>query len=222
MTVWPVMPGSRSRGRWSTSSGTTFALDSRTAPWSTTHMSLHPAAVRAARTLTVLGARTGHQCRPPRCRRTRRVKPRPPITSEFFGVHHQGLHADGPIGWPQAPVGSVRMWDNRVSWREIEIAPGVFDWTLIDAQMAKARANGASVLLVLGQTPVFHSTRPTAARLLRPRRLGDADPGRLGPLRAGDGAAQHQRVGPRRAVPGLERGQRRRSTGRGRPSRWRR
>ena len=94
--------------------------------------------------------------------RTKRPAPQAPITSEFFGAHHLGLHADGPIGWPQGPVGSVRMWDNQVSWREVEIAPGIFDWTRIDAQMAKARANGASVLLVLGQTPLFHSTRPTA------------------------------------------------------------
>jgi hypothetical protein len=84
------------------------------------------------------------------------------IGSSFFGVHHQGLHADGPIGWPQASVGSIRMWDNYVSWRELETAPGVFDWTLIDAEMAKAREHGTSVLLVLGQTPTFHSTRPTA------------------------------------------------------------
>ena len=91
-----------------------------------------------------------------------RPAPQPPITSEFFGAHHLGLQADGPAGWPQGPVGSVRMWDNQVSWREVEVAPGVFDWTRIDAQMAKARANGASVLLVLGQTPVFHSSNPTA------------------------------------------------------------
>jgi polysaccharide biosynthesis protein PslG len=92
----------------------------------------------------------------------------PRITSEFFGVHHQGLHADGPIGWPQAPVGSVRLWDNGVSWREIEVAPGVFDWALLDAEIAKARANGASVLLVLGQTPAFHSTKPGRASTYGP------------------------------------------------------
>jgi hypothetical protein len=86
----------------------------------------------------------------------------PVITSSFFGTHFQGLHADGPIGFPQATVGSIRMWDNYVSWRELEVAPGVFDWTLIDKEMAKARAHGVSVLLVLGQTPAFHSTRPTA------------------------------------------------------------
>ena len=129
-------------------------------------MSLHPSTTRALRTLTVLTVAlatlvplSGSSA----SAATKRPKPQPPITSEFFGAHHLGLHADGPIGWPQGPVGSVRMWDNRVSWREVEVAPGVFDWTLIDAQMAKARANGASVLLVLGQTPVFHSTRPTAA-----------------------------------------------------------
>ena len=44
----------------------------------------------------------------------------------------------------RSPSGSVRMWDNHVSWRELETAPGVFDWTLIDAEMAKARAHGAS------------------------------------------------------------------------------
>lgn len=38
-----------------------------------------------------------------------------PITKDLFGVHHQDLHADGQIGWPQAPVGSVRMWDNKAS-----------------------------------------------------------------------------------------------------------
>ena len=109
--------------------------------------------VAAATTLLPTGAASAKLKRP---------TPQAPITAEFFGVHHGGLDKDGPAGWPQAPVGSVRMWDNRVNWREVETAPGVFDWTLIDAQMAKARANGASVLLVLGQTPQFHSTRPTA------------------------------------------------------------
>ena len=109
--------------------------------------------IAAATTLLPAGAAGAVPARP---------APQPRISSEFFGAHHLGLPAEGPAGWPQGPVGSVRMWDNQVSWREVEVAPGVFDWTRIDAQMAKARAHGASVLLVLGQTPVFHSTRPTA------------------------------------------------------------
>ena len=87
----------------------------------------------------------------------------PVIGSSFFGVHHQGLHADGPIGFPQAPVGSIRLWDNHVAWRDIETSPGVFDWTLLDAEMAKAREHGATALLVLGQTPSFHATRQTTS-----------------------------------------------------------
>ncbi len=88
--------------------------------------------------------------------------PVPPIGASFFGVHHAGLHADGALGWPQATVGSVRLWDNGVAWRDLETSPGVFGWDRIDAEMLKARDHGASVLLVLGQTPRFHSTRPGA------------------------------------------------------------
>ncbi|HEX4699563.1 MAG TPA: hypothetical protein VH857_09420 [Actinomycetes bacterium] len=86
----------------------------------------------------------------------------PVITASYFGSHLQGLAGDGPAAFPQGPVGSLRLWDDGVSWREIETAPGVFDWTVLDAEMAKAREHGVSVLLVLGQTPAFHSTRPAA------------------------------------------------------------
>ena len=34
------------------------------------------------------------------------AKARPAVTSQFFGVHHQGMHADGPIGWPRAALRS--------------------------------------------------------------------------------------------------------------------
>lgn len=84
----------------------------------------------------------------------------PPVPSSYFGLHHAGLHADGARGFPQTEVGSVRLWDNGVSWREIERSDGVFSWARLDALVSKSRANGASVLLVLGQTPRFHSTRP--------------------------------------------------------------
>jgi hypothetical protein len=78
-----------------------------------------------------------------------RVKP------NFFGMHDFE-----PTSWPVAPVGAIRLWDSGVSWRQIETSPGVFDFTRLDAQVDAARANGARVLLVLGQTPRFHSTKP--------------------------------------------------------------
>lgn len=79
----------------------------------------------------------------------KRVKP------TFFGMHDLN-----PLTWPAAPVGTMRLWDSGVSWREIEVRRGVFDFSRLDQQVATARANRARPLLVLGQTPRFHSTKP--------------------------------------------------------------
>jgi polysaccharide biosynthesis protein PslG len=77
------------------------------------------------------------------------------VKTTFFGMH------DGdPTSWPTAPVGDIRLWDSGVSWREIETANGVFDFSRLDAEVDAAQAHGARVLLVLGQTPRFHSTKP--------------------------------------------------------------
>ena len=79
----------------------------------------------------------------------------PRVPASFFGMH------DGdPVSWPTVAVGSVRLWDSGVTWRQIEKTAGVYDFTRLDAQVAAARTNGARVLLVLGQTPRFHSTKP--------------------------------------------------------------
>jgi len=81
-------------------------------------------------------------------------------TSQRVGGSFFGMHDGDPNSWPEAPVGSIRLWDSGVTWREIEKANGVFDFSLLDSQVDNARAHGARVLLVLGQTPRFHSTRP--------------------------------------------------------------
>ena len=81
-------------------------------------------------------------------------------TSQRVGGSFFGMHDGDPSSWPEAPVGSIRLWDSGVTWRQIEKANGVFDFSVLDAQVANARAHGARVLLVLGQTPRFHSTRP--------------------------------------------------------------
>ena len=80
-----------------------------------------------------------------------------PVPPEFFGVHDHD-----PLSWPDAPVGSLRAWDSGVTWRLIETSPGAFDFSLLDATVEKAEANGSDVLLVLGQTPEFHAKDPTS------------------------------------------------------------
>ncbi|HEX6937745.1 MAG TPA: hypothetical protein VF227_14590, partial [Actinomycetes bacterium] len=77
------------------------------------------------------------------------------VPAPFFGMHDLN-----PATWPNTQVGAIRLWDSGVTWREIETQPGVFDFSRLDSQIDTARANGAHVLVVLGQTPRFHSTRP--------------------------------------------------------------
>lgn len=84
------------------------------------------------------------------------------ITYRFFGVNDKNPNGTGVGGWPLAPVGSIRLWDAGVSWKEIEVAPGSFDFTRLDGIVTTARAKRAEILLVLGQTPVFHATNPKA------------------------------------------------------------
>jgi hypothetical protein len=88
--------------------------------------------------------------------------PAPPAVAATDRVraHMFGVHDGNPVTWPQARVGAVRLWDSGVSWREIETAPGTFDFRRLDTQVDTARAHGARVLLVLGMTPRFHSTHP--------------------------------------------------------------
>lgn len=88
--------------------------------------------------------------------------PPPPIgaiQSSFFGMHDHD-----PVGdsWPDAPIGSYRAWDAGVMWRDIETAPGVYDFDRLDAIVDTAEKRDADVLVVLGQTPSFHAVRPKA------------------------------------------------------------
>ena len=85
------------------------------------------------------------------------------IPAGFFGMTDHD-----PTSWPAQPVGAVRLWDTGVTWRDIERSNGVFDFTRLDAQVASARSHNARVLLVLGQTPRFHTSRPNAASYIAP------------------------------------------------------
>lgn len=75
----------------------------------------------------------------------------------FFGMH-DGRVAQGIA--PEAPVGALRFWDSGTSWRDLETSPAQFTWEALDTAVATAEAADARPLLVLGQTPVFHASRP--------------------------------------------------------------
>jgi hypothetical protein len=79
------------------------------------------------------------------------------VRPAFFGMH------DGdPTTWPAASFGSLRLWDSGVSWRQLETAPGTFDFSRLDRVVLDARSRGVRVTLVLGQTPTFHVAESAA------------------------------------------------------------
>lgn len=80
------------------------------------------------------------------------------IRPDFFGMHDSWIRGGTT---PTVKLGVVRLWDTGTSWREVETAPGVYDWTNVDAAVGTARKAGLRPLLVLGQTPQFHMADPT-------------------------------------------------------------
>ncbi|MFA6299377.1 MAG: hypothetical protein WC642_09425 [Nocardioides sp.] len=75
----------------------------------------------------------------------------------FFGMHESRV-AQGVA--PGVPVGALRFWDTGTSWVNLETGPGQFTWGPLDTAVATAEAAGARPLLVLGQNPTFHASRP--------------------------------------------------------------
>lgn len=54
----------------------------------------------------------------------------------------------------------IRLWDCGVTWRDVHVAPNVFDWSRLDGFMDEYR--GRNVLLVLGMTPAWAARDPEA------------------------------------------------------------
>lgn len=81
------------------------------------------------------------------------------IKPDFFAMHDSQI-ANGST--PGVKTGAARLWDTGTAWRQIETTPGVFDWSKVDAAVAKARGAGLKPMLVLGQTPQFHAQEPLA------------------------------------------------------------
>lgn len=62
------------------------------------------------------------------------------------------------------PVGAGyhRLWDMAVGWKDVNPAPGVFNWTVLDQRVAQSEASGAVPMLVLGLTPQWAAADPNA------------------------------------------------------------
>ena len=59
---------------------------------------------------------------------------------------------------PTVNYGSIQI---TASWRQIETSPGVYDFTAVDAEVAKAESLHKQILLNLAGTPTFWASKPT-------------------------------------------------------------
>lgn len=75
------------------------------------------------------------------------------IDPRIFGVHDSRLSS-----FATGTVGSVRLWDAGVTWRDIETSPGAYDFSRLDAIVRAANARNVEVTLVLGMTPDFYAS----------------------------------------------------------------
>jgi hypothetical protein len=115
-------------------------------------------------TVTLVAACTGSS--DPGAASTRphpKPSPTPTAVPGGLGPEFFGMHDSQPVGatWPSAPIGSLRVWDAGVAWNQVEKTPGTYDWSRLDTIVKAARDHRAQLLIVLGQTPAFHSSHPT-------------------------------------------------------------
>jgi len=80
-----------------------------------------------------------------------------------------GIHLAGVAGWAQSgtnPIntplitfgcGTARVWDSGATWFRIETSKGVFDWTMLDAEMAIWTQGFSNIIYCLGQSPNWAS-----------------------------------------------------------------
>lgn len=85
-----------------------------------------------------------------------------PASEESIPSDFWGMHLNSPVGqaFPDAPIGSVNLTTAATYWRLVEKTEGEYDFARLDAIAETAEERDARPLLVLGQTPAFHSPTP--------------------------------------------------------------
>jgi len=86
------------------------------------------------------------------------------VPASFFGLTIDGNGGTG-FTWPNSiaqplVVNAVRLWDSGTRWNQIETTEGVYNWSALDAMLAKAKANHQTVLYTFGGVPAFAASEP--------------------------------------------------------------
>jgi hypothetical protein len=86
------------------------------------------------------------------------LPPTETIPLSFFGLHIH--HLSEPTPWPPVSFGSWRLWDAYVAWPNVEPKRGHWNFSHLDRDVSLAESHGVEILLPLGLTPAWASSRP--------------------------------------------------------------
>jgi hypothetical protein len=79
------------------------------------------------------------------------------VPLDVFGMHINKVASNQPINTqtPWFEVGQAwhRTWDNYCTWKQINTAPGVYDWSRLDDVVAIATAHGKKLIMCIGCAP---------------------------------------------------------------------
>jgi hypothetical protein len=89
-----------------------------------------------------------------------------PVPRTYFGMilHCCGVNGMAPRvreAWPSVPFGSLRLWDSRTLWLQINPSQGVYDWKTLDSWLDHAAEHDEDVLYTFGGIPTWASGHPT-------------------------------------------------------------
>jgi hypothetical protein len=76
------------------------------------------------------------------------------VPDPLFGQHLRGSVAGTPSTLPR--VGSVRLWDSGVTWRDLEPSNNAYRWNLLESALGNiegAYGTGVEIMYTLGNTP---------------------------------------------------------------------
>jgi len=81
------------------------------------------------------------------------------VKDSFFGMH-VSLRILRSGSWPSVPFSSLRLWDTKTSWAQLNPSDGKYDWNLLDDWLKEAQHHDVDVLYTFGHTPSWASSRP--------------------------------------------------------------
>ena len=81
----------------------------------------------------------------------------PQAPATFFGLTINHAPVDEKV-WPDVPIGAIRLWDTGTSWRAMNTAPGVYDWSKLDEWFGVAKRHKVDILYTFGRTPDWASS----------------------------------------------------------------